>query len=512
MEFEYLNAHDMTLAYAGYALIAFIILVLSYELLLHPLRRYPGPFVARITNGYGAFYAMKRKLHFVTWKEHLKYGPVVRLGPNKLVFNSATALKHIYNNERVTKPIIYLSNQASPGSHSTWNSLDRNMHRQKRRLTGPAVNERSMRAFEPTMVEQVNIFIKQVALGRGRPIDMKEQCNYLGMDIVGLLSFGFSLRSQTQEKYRFLSDEMAAGNRRLNVCMQIPTIAKHRLQVPVNLIWYKTREKVFRLIESMIKNRTTENQHAKHDLYSFVADTLKTEEGKNLRINDLWMEAILFIVAGGDTTATAISATLFYVARHPECYDRLAKEIRASFQSGNEICGSKLANCHYLRACIDKALRMSPPIPDTLWRQLSPDDNSSDPFIVDGHVVPKGTYNYFPDPFTYKPERWLEPEDREGAPGSRKTMHDAFVPFSTGSRGCAGKAMAYLELSLVMAKTLWYFDFKPAPGKLGDVGLSDKGEFRLYDIYLSTHDGPWLACTPRSSLAEDFPELNYGRS
>lgn len=67
--------------------------------------------------------------------------------------------------------------------------------------------------------------------------------------------------------------------------------------------------------------------------------------------------------------------------------------------------------------------------------------------------------------------------------------------------------MAYLEISLVLAKTVWYFDFKPAPGDLGNVGLSDKGEFRIYDIWLSTHDGPWLTFTPRTTLSEDFPGL-----
>ncbi|OTA60263.1 cytochrome P450 [Hypoxylon sp. EC38] len=500
MDSKTLGIRDNALAYSIYIPVASILLIISYYILLHPLSQYPGPFVAKFTDGYGAFYALRRSLHLVTWKQHLQYGPVIRQGPNKLVFNSAAALKDIYQNERVTKSVNYLSNQASPGSYNAWNALDRSMHRQRRKLIGPAVNERSMRAFEPTMIDQVNIFFKQVALAQGHPIDMKKRCNYLGMDIVCLLSFGFPIHSQTEEKYRFLPEEIARGNRRLNAYLQVPTIAKHRLQVPINMIWYKSREKVFRLLEFMIKSRMKEEQNAKHDLYSFIADTLKTEEGKSLRVNDLWMEAILFTVAGGDTTSTAMAATLFYVARHRECYEKLAKEIRSTFETGNDISGSKLASCQYLRACIDEALRMSPPIPGTLWRQLAPDEDANKPFVVDGH-------DYFPDPFTYKPERWLNPNAEEDAPGSRKAMHDAFAPFSLGSRGCAGKAMAYLEINLLIAKTLWYFDFKPAPGKLGDIGLSDKGEFHIYDVFISTHNGPWLVFTPRSTLAEDFPDL-----
>ncbi|KAI0386882.1 cytochrome P450 [Hypomontagnella monticulosa] len=518
MESEAQNGLGVT-TYLIYPFVALILLILSYELLLDPLRSYPGPFIAKFTNGYGAFYALRRSLHLATWREHLKYGPVIRQGPNKLVFNTATALRDIYHNERVTKPINYLSNQASPGAHNAWNSLDRNMHRQRRKLVGPAVNDRSMRIFEPTMIEQVDVFIKQVASNQGQPIDMKNLCNYLAMDIVCFLSFGFDLRSQTDEKYRFLPEEIAASNRRLNAYMQIPTIARHRLQVPLNMIWSKSRERVFRLLETMIKTRMTQPQDAKHDLYSFVADALKTEDGKSLRVNDLWMEAILFTVAGGDTSSTAMAAILFYVARHRKCYEKLSQEIRSTFDSGSDISGPKLASCKYLRACVDEALRMSPPLAGTPWRELAPDDDGAAPFVVDGHVIPKGTYvgvgvyslhhneDYFPDPFTYKPERWLEPNGEDGAPGSRKVMHDAFAPFSTGARGCAGKAMAYLEINLVVAKLLWYFDFKPAPGKLGDIGLSDKGEFHIYDVYISTHDGPWLSFTPRHTLAADFPEL-----
>ncbi|KAI1174894.1 cytochrome P450 [Nemania sp. FL0916] len=488
-------------------------LALSYQILFHPLQQYPGPLVAKFTNGYGAFYSLKRSLHIQTLEDHRQYGPVIRHGPHKLVFNTATALKQIYQNERLTKPVSYLSNQAKPGSHNTWNSLDRDMHRRKRKLMAPAVNERSMKNFEPIIIEQVNIFLKQIAACQGNPIDMKDRCNYLGMDIVGLLSFGFPLHCQTEEKYRYFADHMAVSNRRLNVYMQIPFIARYRVQTLINMIWFKSKERVYGLIEHMVKSRMQQPQDAIHDFYSFVAGVLKTAEGQSLRVNDLWMEAILFIVAGGDTTSTAIAATFFYLANHPDCHARAANEIRSSFQSGGEICGSKLAGCRYLRACIDESLRLSPPIPGTPWRQQAADDTDKSPFIIDGHVIPSGTYvgvnayaiqhneDYFPDPYKYDPERWLEPKNTKGP------MPEPLAAFSTGSRGCPGKAMAYMELGLALAKSLWYFDFKPAPGDLGRVGFDKTGEFRIYDVYISTHDGPWLSFTPRKAFLEDFPSL-----
>jgi hypothetical protein len=77
-------------------------------------------------------------------------------------------------------------------------------------------------------------------------------------------------------------------------------------------------------------------------------------------------------------------------------------------------------------------------------------------------------------------------------------MHDAFTPFSIGSRGCGGKAMAYQEASLTLAKTLWYLDFE-RPGnsnKADSVGevIKDggKAEFKLFDQFNSVHHGPNL--------------------
>lgn len=209
------------------------------------------------------------------------------------------------------------------------------------------------------------------------------------------------------------------------------------------------------------------------------------------------------------------------MSRYPGVYSKLAEEIRTTFSSGGDIHGGpELSGCKYLRACIDETLRISPPVSGTLWRKLIADDKSSEPFLVDGHVVPAGTHvgvniytlhhneEYFPEPYTYKPERWLETDDDE-----RRRMRDAFAAFSVGSRGCGGKAMAYLELSLVIAKALWYFDFEKAPGEAGEVGAGKvanqdgrhrPSEYQLDDIFVSNHQGPNLVFRTRGTQWEEF--------
>lgn len=90
-------------------------------------------------------------------------------------------------------------------------------------------------------------------------------------------------------------------------------------------------------------------------------------------------------------------------------------------------------------------------------------------------------------------------------------MRDTFVPFSLDPRSCAGKGMAYLETSLVIAKILWYFDFEAASVRLGEVGAGKHGmpggrgrvdEYQLYDVFVSNHDGPYLVFHQRGACEE----------
>jgi cytochrome P450 len=223
-----------------------------------------------------------------------------------------------------------------------------------------------------------------------------------------------------------------------------------------------------------------------------------------------------------------MSSVFFYLLHNPASYHKLTEEIRMNFKSGNDIqAGVQLTGCKYLRACIDESLRLAPPSIAILWREQAYDDDKNDPIIVDGRVIPRGTEvgvslysllhneEYFPEPFTFKPERWLEPSQPESQEASqaRVLMHRAFAPFALGARGCAGKAMAYLEDSLGIAKTVWYFDFEAAPGKLGQIGGGTAGstngrhradEYQLYDNVTASHDGPFVVLHPRGNACEEL--------
>jgi cytochrome P450 len=226
-------------------------------------------------------------------------------------------------------------------------------------------------------------------------------------------------------------------------------------------------------------------------------------------------------IQGADTTSTALAGCFFYLSAYPSCYKRLVSEIRGTFASGSEIqSGQKMSQCVYLRACIDEAMRMSPPITGILWREVCTGgivlDNE---FIPEGYDVGVSLYAIhhnealFPDSYTFKPERWIPGEC--GSLEALARARHAFNPFSLGARACAGRTMAYMELSDTLARTIWHLDFRRAEGFLGSIGAGVEGardgrdkvmEFQMQEYLTVHHEGPFLQFRAREDVVHELFE------
>lgn len=219
------------------------------------------------------------------------------------------------------------------------------------------------------------------------------------------------------------------------------------------------------------------------------------------------------IIAGSDTTSTAMAATLFYLVRNEHALRKVVEEVRATFSDVEDIAqGPALTSCSYLRACIDEAMRLSPSVGGILPREVMPGGAK-----IDGHDIPEGTVvgvphytihhneDYYPSAFDYVPERW-----QAGAQSSLNGVttteegvalaQSAFCPFSVGPRGCIGKGLAYVEMSTTIARTLYLYDMRkavgvvdPGEGKPGNAwGRHRPGEFQLIDTFTSAKTGPTI--------------------
>jgi len=68
-------------------------LTVVYRLYFHPLRNFPGPWIAKVSDIYPAWHNAMGRLHIISERDHKIYGPIYRQGPNKLVTNSPAALQ-----------------------------------------------------------------------------------------------------------------------------------------------------------------------------------------------------------------------------------------------------------------------------------------------------------------------------------------------------------------------------------------------------------------------------------
>jgi cytochrome P450 len=108
------------------------------------------------------------------------------------------------------------------------------------------------------------------------------------------------------------------------------------------------------------------------------------------------------MVAGSDTTSTALASTTHYMVKNSQCLAEATKEVRDIFKDLNEIVhGPALSSCVYLRSCIDEGdpppinwsekfangsgLRLCPPVPGYLPRKITRDGTT-----IDGESLPAG--------------------------------------------------------------------------------------------------------------------------
>jgi cytochrome P450 len=243
------------------------------------------------------------------------------------------------------------------------------------------------------------------------------------------------------------------------------------------------------------------------DFFYYLLNAKDPETGSGLSTSELWSESATLIVAGSDTASTALAASFFYLGR-PEnisALNKLVTELKDTFNNVEEIqSGTKLNSCQYLRACIDEALRLSPPVPGGLPREVLAGGMSIDGEFIPARVdVTVPIYalhhnpSYFRNPEKFMPERWIK---SFSSPEELQVAQETFSVFSLGPRGCIGKSMAYMELLITVARVVWLFEFRLMDGGKGKISSGDKareGIFEISDYFVAEKDGPMMEVVER---------------
>lgn len=161
-----------------------------------------------------------------------------------------------------------------------------------------------------------------------------------------------------------------------------------------------------------------------------------------LQFKEIVSQSNTLLVAGSETTASALSDILYYLLINPKALAYLKEEIHTAFSRKGEINIQRVNHLPYLQAMIKESLHIYPPIPNILPR-TTPHPGE----VICGKYVPRDTsirlYHYacyhssknFFKLSSFVPERWLNNNDSRFAYDDKNAFH----PFSYGPRNCLGK-------------------------------------------------------------------------
>jgi cytochrome P450 len=261
-------------------------------------------------------------------------------------------------------------------------------------------------------------------------------------------------------------------------------------------------------------------EERRQDMFYFLYEAQDPDTGHPAyNEDDLRAESNLLIIAGSDTTAISLSGIFFYITGDPWRYQKLVDEILTTFDSPEEIVhGPKLLNCKYLKACVDEGMRLTPPGPSEVPREVLPGG-----IQIKGEYYPAGTIvstvnwatsrnqEVYGDPEVFRPERWIVDESTCVTKEEVSRIRVNFHPFLTGPGNCIGKNLATMEILLIVARTLYRLDVRRSPGstlgcgapELG-WGARDRRQLQLGDAYLSLRHGPEVQFRRRASALSEI--------
>lgn len=444
-----------------------------YNLYFHPLSHIPGPFLARAS---GIPYSVHmRSGSIAPWIQyvHKTYGDAVRISPGEVSFISGeTAWQDIYGfriKQHKTPPYLKDRTWLPPPINGTYSLIgaDEAAHSRARRNLSHAFSDKALRDQEPLIQGFVDLLVKSLKeeCDNGKTVDIMRWYNYTTFDVIADLTFGeplYCLRDKgyhpwvrlvfaTAASFGFLSTRRKYAY--FDYYDRLRDLFKDHSAI------LRARKQFFDLTRSKVAARI-EKGVDRPDFFTHVLKNQESEE-KALTREEMDSNAVLFLVAGSETTATVLSGTTFLVLRDEAIYEKLVAEVRGRFKSEEEITIEEVNKLGYMIACLQEGLRYYPPVPTGFPRVVPVGGDT-----ISGRWIPEGTAvqisqhaanhspRNFKDPDSFVPERWL---------GSEKYKDDnrAVVnPFSFGPRNCLGKNLAYAEMRLILAKVLFNFDIE----------------------------------------------------
>ncbi|KAK3323012.1 cytochrome P450 [Apodospora peruviana] len=467
-------------------------LVVSY--LRSPLKKYPGPFLAKFTNLWRMYRISRRAYHKDLEKLHKKYGPVVQIAPNVIDVDYPELIKTVFNVKGDWKKTeFYLSSSALVNGQIVLNlfsELDVVKHAQTKRPIAKHYSPSGVAAFEPHMDRTIQRLCDELetrfmstnksggaSSEKEKPVvDLGEWILYYTWDVVGETTFSQPLG------YLSAGHDFDGTLRNADKAMDyfswvgcIPILDRLLDKNPVVHLGPPGFGGIMALSVKRLIDRAQGKDKEFHDSSrpDYLDKFIEAKTANPDTVDDFQLVSWLMInmIAGADTTAITLRSAIYFSLWDKRIWTRLQTELAAAGLTRDKcpLPYKETRAIPYLEAIVREALRILPAVSGCLERYVP----SGGQRLPDGSFVPENCVVAFnpyvlgrnrevfgSDADEFKPERWLQ-SDKESDDAFQtrlRAMNNADLSFGGGSRMCLGRHMGLMQVYKVVSTLAVRYD------------------------------------------------------
>jgi len=338
------------------------------------------------------------------------------------------------------------------------------LHRERRRVLQPAFHREQIAHYAEIMNAETARFAGE--LKDGETLDIREAMRRLTLAIAGIALFGTDCRESAAQVSQVVQ-RITAKSRWVAPALVLlePFFLAYRRWFPKgpSLLFYRERKELERIIAPILEQRRGQGTK---DILSLILNA-RNEEDAPLSDDEVSNEIVTFMLAGHETTASALTWTFYLLAQHPQAAEKFYEELDTVLD-GRPARLEDLSVLPYTSAVFQEGLRLYPPVLAFARRTIEPVE-------LGGYVVPKGASvflspyisqrnpRYYDDPEGFRPERWLKSPPHKFA----------YFPFGGGAKSCIGESFARLEgvLALTNLGRKWVLSCSNGGGIAIGVGM-----------------------------------------
>jgi len=377
----------------------------------------PGPFLVRAQRRYGDVFTMRIGGE-PPWVM-LAHPDAVRE-----VFTGDPAVMHAGKANLILRPLV---------GHASVLLLDGRQHMRERKLMLPPFHGSRMAGYRDLVAAIAREHI--AAWPRGEPLVLSTRMQAITLDVVLRVIFGVEEGAQLTA----LRDRLRALLARV---FSVSSMLAMASAGPERVERSGVYGRWLRPVDALLQEQVEARRAAPGDDVLSLLLAARHADGSPMSDRELRDELVTLLVAGHETTATALSWAMERLTRMAGGWDAL--------RAGGE---------EYAEAAGKETLRLRPVLPVVL-RNLQERTTIAGVDLPAGTVVAPSIFlvhrrpDLYPDPATFRPERFLGPEPQGGT--------YTWIPFGGGVRRCVGAAFALMELRVVLAELAAHVEAAPA--------------------------------------------------